>query len=160
VWYASEASNAIGKQLQAIHDAVVIVQPDLCTLPEATEKPITKAVEPDLTKAVTVDDRIAELTTSFDAERSVLEAKIEKLSALPDFTLLNTPRRRATGSRNGGVDLAKGLAVDNANEAAQKQERDARIAWYTDLAKSGTGRIEREAAAEALEKLLTPDLTK
>ena len=160
VWYATEPQDAVGKQLQAIHDAVALVQPDLCTLPEATAKPVTKVVEPDLTKAVTVDDRIDEITTAFDAERDLLNAKIEKLSALPDFTLLNTPRRRATGSYTGGVDVAKGLTVTDANDAAQEQERQSRIAWYTDLSKSGATRAEREAAEELLGKLQFPDLTK
>jgi hypothetical protein len=160
VYYASEASNAIGKQLQSLHDAVVTVNPDLCTLPEATEKPIAKVETPELTKAITVDDRIDEITTAFDAERTILNEKIEKLSAAPDFTLFNTPRRRATGAAGGGVDLAKGLAVTDANEAAQEQERQSRIAWYTDLAKGGATRAEREAAGELLEKLQFPNLTK
>jgi uncharacterized Zn finger protein (UPF0148 family) len=160
IWYVSEAANAIGKNLQQIHDAVVVVQPDLCTLPAPVEKPITKSVVVELTKAATVDERIDELTTAFEAEKSIMLAKIDKLSALPDFTLLNTPRRRATGSPNGGVDLAKNLSVTDANTAAQEQERQARINWYTDLAKSGATREEREAAEELLEKLRFPDLVK
>jgi hypothetical protein len=160
IWYVSEAANAIGKNLQDIHDAVVVVQPDLCTLPAPVEKPITKSVVVELTKAATVDDRIDELTTAFEAEKSIMLAKIEKLSAAPDFTLLNTPRRRATGTPSGGVDVAKNLSVSNANDAAQENERQARIAWYTDLAKSGATREEREAAEELLEKLRFPDLTK
>ena len=158
IWYVSEAANAIGKNLQDIHDAVVVVQPDLCTLPQATEKPLAKVDTPVLTKAATVDERIDEITTAFDAERALLVAKIDKLSAAPDFTLLNTPRRRATGI--AGPDVAKSLTVTDANAAAQEQERQARIAWYSDLAKSGTTREEREAAEELLEKLRFPDLTK
>jgi hypothetical protein len=158
IWYVSEAANAIGKNLQEIHDAVVVVQPDLCTLPQATEKPLAKVEVPEVTKAATVDERIDEITTAFDAERALLTAKIEKLSAAPDFTLLNTPRRRATGI--AGPDVAKSLKVTDANDAAQEQERQARIAWYTDLSKSGATREEREAAEELLEKLRFPDLTK
>lgn len=158
LYYAAEPKNAIGEQLQSLHDAVVAVQPDLCVLPEATEKPVAKVEVPALTKVYTTDERIAELETAHEAEKSVLLAKIEKLSALPDFTLLNTPRRRATGI--AGPDVAKGLAVQDANVAAQEQERQARINWYTDLAKSGATREEREAAEELLEKLQSATLTK
>jgi hypothetical protein len=145
-----ELLTSISKQLQTIHDAVVAV----------AAQPVVKEAVPDLTKAVTVDDRINEITTAFDAERTIMMEKIEKLSAAPDFTLLNTPRRRATGSNSGGVDLAKGLTVTDVNEAAQEQERQARINWYSDLSKSGATRAEREAATELLGKLQFPDLTK